>query len=78
MHGGWQLIPQRLVPILALRIRQIILLEVHGRIEHDLGRVTTVLRPVDFIIWPHGVGVAGVHEREQVFLHFPLHVISIC
>lgn len=30
MHGGRQLIPQRLIPILALRIRQVILFKMDG------------------------------------------------
>lgn len=48
--------------MLTLRIRQVILLKVNGRIEYDLRRVAAVFRPVDLVVRPHGVRVSGVYE----------------
>lgn len=66
------LIPQSLVPVQTLGIGQIILASVHSRVEDKLGAVAAILGPVDLVAGPLGVGVAGQHEREEIFLHLPL------
>lgn len=69
----YYLIPKRLVPKQALRIRQIILLNRKRIIEHNLRPARPVRRvvhrPVNLVVRPQRVRIPGQHEGEQVFLH---------
>lgn len=70
----YTLVPKRLVPVQALSIGQVVLIQVEGGIEDQLVacRSVVVLRPVELVVGPHGVGVAGQDEGEEVLLHHDL------
>ena len=63
------LIPQGFIPVQALIACEVVAVEVHGCVENQLssrGRVSavTVLRPVELVIGPQGVGVSRQNEGK--------------
>lgn len=66
------LVPQGLVKVSALDISQIILLEVHRRVEDKLGSIAAILGPVDLVAGPLAVGVPGEDKGKEVLLHLAL------
>lgn len=67
------LVPQSLVPVGALRISKIILLQIHSRVEDNLGRIAAILGPVELVASPLGVRVTCEDKGEEVFLHLALY-----
>lgn len=67
-----RLVPQSLVPVGTLDVGQVISLGVHGGVENQLGSIAAVLRPVEFVARPLGVGVASEDEGKEILLHLAL------
>lgn len=67
-----RLVPQSLVPVRTLDVGQAISLGVHGGVENQLGSIAAVLRPVELVARPLGVGVASEDEGKEILLHLAL------